>query len=166
MSKQFWIFLIVGLGIVGVLISGVFMGTKSSHLELTGKILKVRTLALSGGKASLVVIDFRVKNPSAVPFVVSNVEIRLEPSSGTGAGAEITGSEVSKADIASVFEQDKLIGPQFNDVLTLQSRIPPQTTQDRMVGARFELPESAIGQRKSIRLHIEDVDGTAAEIGE
>ena len=162
MSKQFWIFLLVGLAVVGVLISAVLVGTKGAHLELTGKILKVRTLALSGGKASLVVIDFRVQNPSSVPFVVSNVEIRLQPASG----AEVTGLEVSKADIDSVFEQDKLIGPKFNDVLTLQSKILPQTTQDRMAGARFELPEAAIDQRKLIRIRIEDVDGTIAEIGE
>jgi hypothetical protein len=33
-----------------------------------------------------------------------------------------------------------------------------------MAGARFELSESAIDARKSIRVRIEDLDGTVAEI--
>ena len=37
---------------------------------------------------------------------------------------------------------------------------------DRMAGARFELPESAIESRKGIRLHIEEVDSAVVEIGE
>src|SRR5260370_29539021 len=111
MTKQFWIFLAVGLAVVGALVSGILVGTKSSHLELTGSILKVRVLAL-GDKASLVVLDFRLKNPSSVPFVVSSVEMKLEP----GSGEPITGSEVSRVDIESVFQSQKLIGPHFNDV--------------------------------------------------
>jgi hypothetical protein len=35
-----------------------------------------------------------------------------------------------------------------------------------MAGARFEMSESAVNSRKSIRVRIEDVDGTAAEITE
>lgn len=72
MSKQFWSFLAIGLTVVGIAIAGVWFGTKSSHLDLDGKILKVRTLAL-GKDASLVVVDFRVTNTSAVPFVVRDV---------------------------------------------------------------------------------------------
>ena len=39
-------------------------------------------------------------------------------------------------------------------------------TLDRMTGARFELPESAIDRRKSVVLRLEDVDGTVAELTE
>lgn len=160
-SKQFWIFLAAGLAIVALLIAGLLVGTKSAHLELRGKILKVRVLSL-GPNASLVVTDFRVTNPSAVPFVVSSVEMKLERSSGEA----VAGSEVSRVDIDSVFQHQKLIGPHFNDVLTLQDKIGPRQTLDRMAGARFELPESAVDQRQTIRLRIEDVDGTTAEITE
>jgi len=160
-SKQFWLFLAVGLAVVGVGIWAVLAGTKGAHLELTGKILKVRVLSL-GPNASLAVIDFRVTNPSSVPFVVSSVDMRLEPVSGE----PVNGSEVSKVDIDSVFQNQKLIGPHFNDVLTLQDKIGPRQMVDRMAGARFELPEAAINQRKTVRLRIEDVDGTVAEITE
>ena len=161
MSKQFWIFLGVGLAVVAVLISGILVGTKSSHLELTGKILKVRVLAL-GEKASLVVLDFRVTNPSAVPFVIGSMSMKLEPS----AGEAVEGSQVSRVDMDAVFQAQKLIGPHFNDVLTLRDKIGGRQTLDRMAGARFELPEPAINQRKSLSLRLEDVDGTVAEITE
>ena len=51
-------------------------------------------------------------------------------------------------------------------MLSLQDRVAPHETVDRMVAGRFELPEAAIDRRKSLRLKIEDVDGTAAEIAE
>ena len=51
-------------------------------------------------------------------------------------------------------------------MLGLQDRVGPRQTLDRMVAARFELPEAAINLRKSLRLKLEDVYGTAAEITE
>ena len=161
MSKQFWIFLAVGLVVVAVVLAGIWFGTKGAHLELTGNILKVRVLAL-GEKASLVVVDFRVTNPSAVPFVVSDVRLKITPPTGE----PVEGVAASRSDIDNVFKGEKLIGPHFNDVLALQDRVPGGKTIDRMTGARFELPESAIDQRKAILLRLEDVDGTTAELTE
>jgi hypothetical protein len=161
MSKQFWIFLAVGLAVVGIVIGVVWFGTKSAHLELTGKILKVRVLAL-GQSASLVVVDFRVNNPSDVPFVVSDVSLRL-----TEAGGKADeGSAASRRDIDNVFAAQRLIGPHFNDVLGLQDRIAPHKTLDRMTAARFDVPESAVDGRKAIVLHLEDVDGAMADLTE
>lgn len=161
MSKQFWIFLAVGLVVVGAAISGIWFGSKGAHLELNGNILKVRVLAL-GEKASLVVADFRVTNPSGVPFKVINLSIRLNPASGE----PIEGVPASRGDVDRVFTAQKLIGPHFNDVLGLRDTIAPYQTLDRMTAARFELPESAINQRKGISLRLEDVDGTVAELAE
>jgi hypothetical protein len=161
MTKQFSVFLVVGLAVIGVVIAGVWFGTKSSHLELEGKVLKVRTLSLSKD-ASLVVVDFRVTNPSAVPFIVRDVALKLTPATGP----EIDGSPASKTDIDGLFEAQKLIGPRFNDVLSLQDRIAPNKTLDRMIGARFEVPESQVDARKSLVLQLEDVDGTVAHVAE
>ncbi len=63
MSKRLLIF--VGIGLVAVAIAVVVIVTanKGSHLELQGKILKVRTGALGEGN-SIAVMDFRVENPS------------------------------------------------------------------------------------------------------
>ncbi|MBV8844845.1 MAG: hypothetical protein JO307_18720 [Bryobacterales bacterium] len=161
MTKQFWIFLGVGLAAVAIAVSFIWFGTKSAHLELTGNILKVRVLAL-GPEASLVVADFRVTNPSGVPFVVNDVRLKVTPPDGH----TVEGLAASRSDIDNLFKAQKLIGPHFNDVLALRDKVPPMKTLDRMTGARFELPESAIDRRKSVVLRLEDVDGTVAELTE
>lgn len=161
MSKQFLIFLGVGVAVVAAIIGFAFISTKSAHLELKGSILKVRVLALNPN-ASLVVVDFRVTNPSGVPFVLRDVTLKLDPASGDSRD----GSPVSKSDVDNVFKYEKLLGSRFNDVLSLQDTVPPGRTLDRMAAARFEVPESAINNRRAIRLHLEDVDGTEAELTE
>jgi hypothetical protein len=162
MSKGFWIFLVAGLAVVGGLIFTMLTATKGAHLRLEGKILKVRVLALPGNAASIVVADFRVTNPSNVPFVVNSVTFQLQPPKGDAAD----GTTISKSDVGNIFRYEKLLGPKYNDTLSLQDQIAPHKTADLMAGARFELPESAVNSRKSIKVRIEDVDGAAAEITE
>ena len=159
MSKHFWIFFLLGLGVVG---GGLYMlleGTKSAHLELTGNIIKVRVLPL-GPRAALVVADFRVTNPSAIPFVVASVEVLLDPASGDTR----SGSVVSKQQMSVVFQGQKLIGPKYNDILGMQDRVPPAQTIDRMVAARFEVPAAVVESRQALRVRIEEIDGVSAEL--
>lgn len=158
MGKGFWIFLAVGLAVVGGLVFTMLTATQGAHLRLEGKILKVRVLALPGSGASIVIVDFRATNPSNVPFVVNAVTLHLEPATGDVA----EGRTISKSDIDNIFHYQKLLGPKYNDTLSLQDRIPPHQTVDRMAGARFELPEAVVNARKSLRIRIEDVDGTTA----
>jgi len=161
MSKGFWIFLVVGLAVVGGLVFTMFTATESAHLRLEGKILKVRVLPL-GGDASLVVLDFRATNPSNVPFVVNSVTLHLAPA----AGEAVDGRTASKTNIENIFKYEKILGPKYSPILSLQDRIVPHQTVDLMAGARFELPEAAINARKTIRLRLEDVDGAVAELSE
>lgn len=161
MTKQFWTFLGIGLAVVAAAIVLTLIGTKGSHLELDGKILKVRVLSLNPN-ASIVVVDFRAKNPSDLVFVVKNVTMTLQPA----AGDPVDGTSISKFDVENVFKYEKLLGDKYNDVLSIRDKISPRQTADRMVGARFELGESAIDTRKSIKLQIEDMDGAMAEIDE
>jgi hypothetical protein len=161
MSKQFWLFLLAGLGVVGALIAVLLVSTKSSHLELTGSILKVRVLAL-GSDASLAIVDFRVRNPSKVPFVVGNVAMQLDSASGQIREGVIA----SKVDIDNVFKYQKLVGEKFNDVLSLQDTVAPFQSVDRMTAARFNVPESVLDSRKALHLRLTDVDGTVADITE
>jgi len=37
---------------------------------------------------------------------------------------------------------------------------------DRMLAVRFEVPEEAVEQRRTLRVRITDVDGAVSEIGE
>jgi hypothetical protein len=160
-SKQFWTFLLIGLAVVAIAIFFTLVGTKGSHLDLEGKILKVRVLSLNPN-ASIVVVDFRAKNPSDIGFLVKNVTMTLEP----GSGEPVDGAPISKYDVENVFKYEKLLGSKYNDVLSIRDKITPHQTVDRMVGARFELSEAAIESRKSIKLQIQDMDGALAEIGE
>ena len=151
--------LLAGLAVVAVLLVLLFTGTKGARLRLEGRILKVRVLALSGSDASLVMVDFRVTNPSDVLFVVNSIQVRIEPASGESV---VVGATIAKPDIDNVFQYAKLLGPKYSDVLGMRDRLAPRQTLDRMVGARFEMPEAAVNARKSLQLEIEDVDGTVA----
>jgi hypothetical protein len=161
MSGRFWAFFVAGLAVVGVAIYLLLEGTRSAHLDLTGDVLKVRVLPV-GPAASIVVADFRVTNPSAIPFVVEAVEVLLDPP----AGETRSGAVVSKQQMDVVFQGLKLIGPKYNEILGMQDRVGPGETVDRMAAARFEVPAGVVESRKGLRMRIEDVDGTVAEIGE
>ena len=161
MSKQFWLCLIVGLAIVGIAIGFLLIGTKGNHLELNGTILKVRVMPLSP-VASLAIVDFRVTDPSDVPFVMKGATLTLEPATGP----TLDGMTVSKSDIENVFKYNPILGPKFNDVLGIKDRIEPHQRLDRMVGARFEIPESQAEDRKAIHLHVEEMGGVTADLVE
>jgi hypothetical protein len=154
-------FLIVGLVVVGVAVEFLWVGTKGNHLELNGTILKVRVLPLSEA-ASLVVADFRVTDPSDIPFVMKGATLTLE----TSTGEILDGMTVSKSDIENVFKYNPILGPKFNDVLGIKDRIEPHQRLDRMVGARFEIPEAQAEERKAIHLHVEEMNGVTADLVE
>ena len=161
MSKQFWTFLAIGIAVVAVAVSVTWVGSKGSHLELTGNVLKVRSHQMNP-KATLVVVDFRVENPSNIGFMVKNVEVQLIPASGD----PVTGMSISRPDIENVFKYEKFLGTKYNDVLTIRDKIDPHQKMDRMVGARFETSEADFQARKAIRLRLEDMDGAISEITE
>ena len=66
----------------------------------------------------------------------------------------------------NVFRALRLAGPKYNDILSMQDRISPHETVDRMAAARFEVPASVLESRKALWLRIEEIDGAAAEITE
>lgn len=158
MSKQFLIMFGVGLVLVAIALGVILTGTKGAHLELEGKILKVRILPLSD-RASLVVVDFRVTNPSDLAFVVKSASIILDD----GSGDPPAGRPISKADLDNVFKYDKTLGPAYNDAMIVRDKVAPKATIDRMTAARFELGEPAVAARKSLKLRIDEVDGAFAE---
>jgi hypothetical protein len=160
-SKAFLLSLLAGLAAVGIGLTFLFVGTKGNHLELTGTILKVRVMPLSP-VASLVIVDFRVNDPSDVPFVVKSASLTLEPATG----APLDAMMVSKADIENVFKYNPILGPKFNDVLSIKDRIEPHQRLDRMVGARFEITDAQADDRKAVHLHLEELDGATADLVE
>jgi hypothetical protein len=165
MSKQFWAFLAVGLVAVGVFVASVWNGTKGNHLDLTGKIVRVRTTALPD--STLVVVDFRVTNPSDVPLVIREVSLKLDRSKPGGKQEDpLGGTEVSRSDVDTMFDSLPSLGPKYNDVLAPGETIAPGKTIDRMAEATFEVPKSVADSRKGVILHVEDVDGAGFDIPE
>jgi hypothetical protein len=158
MSKQFLIFFGVGLVAIGIAIFAIVSSTKGAHLELQGKVLKVRTGALSDDD-SIAVLDFRVENVSDVPFVVRLVEVTLDKQDGN----TVQGVNVSKGDLKRLFQYNRFLGDQYNDALTIKDPIPPHAKVDRMVAARFDVKNRDLEAAKAIHLTIQDMDGALFE---
>jgi hypothetical protein len=153
MSKRLLIFF--GIGVVALAIAVVVMlsANKGSHLELLGKIMKVRTGALGQGN-SIAVMDFRVTNPSDLPFTVRDVRISLEKANGD----REDGVTISKADLKQLFQYNRFLGDQYNEGLGLQDTIAPHATVDRMVAAHFEVSDADLEKSKAVHVSIQDVN--------
>jgi hypothetical protein len=160
MSNRFLAAFAIGIGLVAIVVAGILYMQRGARVGLTGKVLKVRTAPLDDG-SSVAVIDFRFANPSNVQFVVRTVTVAVEDNSG-----EITGQTVSETDAKRLFEGLPLLGQKFNDTLVMGNKVPAGTSEDRMVAARFEAPESKLEGRKRFVIRIEDVDGPVTELSE
>jgi hypothetical protein len=151
----------IGLAVVVVAVAGILFVQRGSRIRLEGSVLKVRTAPLDE-KSSVAVIDFRFANPADYRFVVRTVSVILEDKSGN----EFTGAVISEADAKRLFEALPLLGEKYNESLLMRDTVPPQASQDRMIAARFEAPESTLEARRRFLVRIEDVDGPVAEISE
>jgi hypothetical protein len=158
MSQRFLILFGVGVVAVALAVVAILSYTKGSHLVLQGKIMKVRTGALSDAD-SIAVIDFRVENPSNVPFVVREVEVTMEAPDGSMTQA----ANIAKGDLKTLFQYNRFLGDQYNDALTIKDTVPPHTTVDRMVAARFDVKNKDLEAAKAIHLSIQDMDGPLFE---
>ena len=76
------------------------------------------------------------------------------------------GTTVSEADTDRVFQYFPLLGQKFNPALKIRDRVEANESMDRMLCARFEVPDSTINTRRRIIIRVEDVDGAVSEIAE
>jgi hypothetical protein len=148
----------IGLAIIALAVGGVFFMQRGDKIELPGKILKVRTAALDDD-SSIVVLDFRVTNPSDVLFEVRTVTVEMEDTSGKN----YLGSSVGEVDAQRLFEGLPVLGAKFNKTLLMRERIGAHASQDRMIAARFQAPVAMLDARKRFVLRIEEVDGKSFE---
>jgi hypothetical protein len=152
-----------GVGLVVVLaFAGVILFlNRGAHIELRGAVQKVRSQALEE-RSTIVIIDFRFVNPSDYPFIVRDVKVSLVDADGN----RHEGATVADVDVTRVFQYYPLLGPKYNRSLILRDRVESKQSLDRMIAARFDLPESAVQLRKQFLIHAEDVDGAVSEIAE
>jgi hypothetical protein len=159
MSKRFFIFFGLGVVLIAVAVCLILYNYKGNHLVLNGKILKIRTGALSDAD-SIAVLDLRLENPSDVPFVVRQVEVTLNKQDGSTADSAL----IAKMDLHQLFQFNRYLGDQYNDSLSIKDTVPPHGTVDRMVAARFDVPNKDLESAKSIHLTIQDLYGPMFEI--
>ena len=150
-----------GIGIVCIAIAAMWVVhiQRGAYIDLPGKVLKVRTAPLDEASA-IAVLDFRVSNPADYPFVIRKVTVALDDA----AGNEAEGQTVSEVDARQLFQVIPLLGQKYNDTLLMRDSIPPHASWDRMVAARFEVPESTIAARKRLVVRIEEVDGKVFDL--
>lgn len=153
----FGIAVLVVLAVIG----GVFYIQRGSHLALEGKILKVRT-APADENSSIAVVDFRSTNVADFDFEVKNVAVVVEDSSG----AQSEGTTVSEIDAERLFQALPLLGQKYNPSLIVRNAIPAHATVDRMIAARFEIPEDKLDKRKRLLIRITPYTGLVSEIRE
>ena len=161
MPKQFWTFLGIGVAIVGVAIALVLWTNKGSHLELDGKILKVRTLSLEP-QATILVIDFRVTNPANYPYMIKDAVVRMD----TADGKTVQADTISRDDTDRLFQYYKILGPKYNQTLIQRDQIPAHHTEDRTLAVRILASSADVDKRKALHLTLDEVDGAVSEIAE
>lgn len=147
--------------VVAAVIGGVFYMQRGAHIELQGRILKVRTAPLDDNN-SVAVLDFRFTNIADIHFAVSDVKVAVEDSSGN----LVQGATVAESDAQRLFESIPLLGQKYNASLIVRDKIPGHATEDRMIAASFPIPEAQLEKRRQLTIRIEDVDGPVSEIKE
>ena len=158
MRKQLLPFIGVGVVIAAAMVAAVFWVQRGAHLALEGSIQKVRTLGVEQA-GSIAVADFRFVNSSNYPFIVREVTVSVEDAGGR----TLQGMVVSEGDAKRLFEYYPVLGQKYNESLVMRTRIAPRQSMDRMIAARFEIPEKQLQERKRLRIRVEDVDGAVSE---
>ena len=161
MSKTFLAAFGIGLVCIAIAVGGIFYMQRGAKVDLEGKVLKVRTLALDEN-SSLAVLDFRIVNASDYPFMVRTVTVVMEGP----AGGPMEGDTVSEPDAKRVFASVPALGTKYNDTLIMNDRMAPHASWDRMVASRFNVPEDKLQSRKRFIVRVEEVDGKIVEIAE
>ncbi|MDX2152485.1 MAG: hypothetical protein SFV54_17225 [Bryobacteraceae bacterium] len=160
-SRRFFTFIGIGLVVALAAVGVMLVGTKGAHLRLEGQIQKVRTQATDENN-TVIVIDFRVKNPSEVPFVLRDTEVTLTEATG----GTVATNAVADVDAERVFGYYQFLGGRFNRTLKTKDQIKPGEMLDRMVMVSLTAPEDRVKNRKELRLKFIDVDGVTSELVE
>jgi len=152
-----------GIAVVVVLaiIGGVFYIQRGAHVELQGRILKVRTAPLDDNN-SVAVVDFRFTNIADYVFAVRDVTVTVDDA----AGNPVIGTTVADTDARRLFDAIPLLGQKYNSSLIVRDKIAAHGSEDRMIAASFKIPEAQLEKRKQLTIRVEDVDGPVSELKE
>ncbi len=161
MSKNFAIAFGIGLVCIAIAVGAIFYMQRGAHIDVHGKFLKLRTAPLDDNN-SLVVVDFRIENPSDYGYKVRTVTVVLEDPSGNPTEGQTASDSAAKQAIEGI----PTLGTKYNDSLIMNDVVPPKGMLDRMIAASFSMPEAKLQSRKRFVVKIEEVDGKISEISE
>ena len=157
-SKTLLICVGIGLVVVAVLGSlGLFVG-RDTHVELVGEIKKVRTGALDDQR-SVIVLDFRVTNPSGYSFQVNDLDLDV-----TMGGKVVAGRFIPETDMKNVFLGVPELGEKYNPSFAFKERVAKKTTVDRMTAFVVPVPLVQLEDRTKLVLRFGEVDGPVSEL--
>jgi hypothetical protein len=155
--------LLASIGVAMLLLGlvGWFGHSASSdkRLQLSGEILKVRSLSLTP-ESTLVMLDYRVKNESEVTFALKEDTILWTDANGK----EHEGTHVTRPDLDRILQHLHAAGPKYNEMLVMREKITGKAMIDRMSAASIPVSEADFGNRKSVKLRLTDLDGQAFEL--
>ncbi|MBI4906774.1 MAG: hypothetical protein HY820_24305 [Acidobacteria bacterium] len=151
---------LIGLVVMAAVGGIALFVNKGNHMELEGQIQKVRTLELDE-KSSLVVVDFHVTNPADFQFKVKQVDVTVDAE-----GSVKQGETVAEVDARRIFDYYKQLGPKYNDSFKPRDVLNPKQSGDRMIAARFDIPEAKLAARRDLKLTIREADGQTTELRE
>jgi hypothetical protein len=155
----------IGVAVVIVVVSAIWFGTLGSQIRLSGEIQQVRLLGMQDN-STIVIVDFRFVNPADYPFVVRDATVHLVDADGLSS----KGTAIAAGDVQRIFDyyskEDPDLGEAYNEVFKARDRVEPGENLDRMIAARFEVPEPVAAARQLVKLRIEDVDGAVTELEE
>ena len=161
MKNTFVIAFVAGLGVIALAVAGIFYMQRGAHMELPGKIVKIRTVPIDD-EHSVAVADFQVNNSSDYPFLVRTVWLVLENADGS----QHPGLTSSEIDAQRFFDGTPLLGPKFAKTLITRETVASHATEDHMVLANFEVSEAKLQARKRFFVRIEELDGKIFELSE
>lgn len=155
-----WVIL-AGLAVVGLLLAGSFYIQWDAHMELTGRVMKVRTLN-AVDEATIVLLDCRLVNTAGSTYTVGETKVELEDAKGT----KIEGDAIAEMDADRVFEGYPSLGGRLNPSLKARDKLPAHATMDRQFSVHFPLRASAVAARKRLIVSVRELDGLESQFAE
>ena len=157
------LFVLVGLVLLAVLLiqfskgTSLFRGTYELRMQAANVGgLKPRASVLLSGVQIGAVSDIELAPDT------KSVTIVLEDPSGN----HTEGQTSSEPDAKRLFAGLPILGEKYNESLKQRDKVGPHSTVDRMVAARFEVPESKLAARKRFLVRVEEVDGMVSEFAD
>jgi hypothetical protein len=158
MSRGFLTAVGIGLAVVAILIAVVLYQQRGARLVLDGQITQVRTLGMDES-SSVAIVDLQLHNPSDYPIVIGESAISVVDSQGEAREGRL----LSAGHTNDLFQYFPALGSKTGENLLYKDRLPPGASRPATLAARFEISKGELDARQSIRVTVNEIDGTPSQ---